>query len=314
LIAEAALDDVDRGLLAEGIDYCRYSDDFRIFCKTNRQAHEALALLANILFENHGLTLQQHKTVILPTEVFLKRFEPDLHAEWRGILARLDELGMGDPYGPVDLDALPDAVHDEVAALNLGDMLAEELRREEIDIPRTRFILKRMTQFGLTEIVDDMLKSIEKLYPVIPDVVKYVAGLSGLDQATKRSIGATFLDLAKDSTVAHLDFHRMWLLSIFTGTNEWDNESALPAAYGRATHDYAKRELIIALGVVGHETWFRTNKRSVGILGPWLKRAFIYGASCLPKGERHHWYRAIASQSDELERAVGAWAEDNPLG
>jgi len=59
----------------------------------------------------------------------------------------------------------------QVAQLNLGDLFTDELRKDEIDISRTRFLLGRMAQFALAEPVNDMLTSIEKLYPVIPEVV-----------------------------------------------------------------------------------------------------------------------------------------------
>jgi hypothetical protein len=74
LLAELVLDDVDRGLLSEGAKHCRFVDDYRIFCVSEREAYERLALLANILFENHGLTLQQHKTKILSIDDFNKRY------------------------------------------------------------------------------------------------------------------------------------------------------------------------------------------------------------------------------------------------
>lgn len=71
IVAENALDDIDKALLSEGTIFTRFSDDFRIFCSTKREACEKLAFLAYALFENHGLTLQQHKTRIISKETFL---------------------------------------------------------------------------------------------------------------------------------------------------------------------------------------------------------------------------------------------------
>jgi hypothetical protein len=56
LLAELAICDVDQALLSEGFSFIRFVDDFHIFCKSERQAYEALAFLARVLHENHGLT------------------------------------------------------------------------------------------------------------------------------------------------------------------------------------------------------------------------------------------------------------------
>ena len=81
LLAEVTIDDVDRTLLSEGITYCRYSDDFRLLAQNDRKAHEQLALLANTLFENHGLTLQPQKTMIVDIDTFRQRIlrEDEVH-------------------------------------------------------------------------------------------------------------------------------------------------------------------------------------------------------------------------------------------
>ena len=46
LVAEVAINDVDQALAAEGYQFCRYSDDFRLFVPSERRAREGLAFLA----------------------------------------------------------------------------------------------------------------------------------------------------------------------------------------------------------------------------------------------------------------------------
>lgn len=60
--------------LSKNIKNCRFVDDFRLFCKTEKEAYINLAFLANTLFENHGLILQHHKTRILTVEEFKNDF------------------------------------------------------------------------------------------------------------------------------------------------------------------------------------------------------------------------------------------------
>ena len=76
LIAEAAIDDVDKILRTEGITFIRYMDDYRIFAKTEVEGYGHLTTLANALFKNHGLTLQQDKTSFSTADEFLERNGP----------------------------------------------------------------------------------------------------------------------------------------------------------------------------------------------------------------------------------------------
>ena len=62
LLAEIIIDDVDRILLAERINFTRYVDDYRIFCDSRQQAYKCLVKLANVLYDSHRLILQAQKT------------------------------------------------------------------------------------------------------------------------------------------------------------------------------------------------------------------------------------------------------------
>ena len=65
ILAEITLSDVDEALLASGIDFIRFNDDYRIFANSHATAYRHIAFLAETLFRNHGLSLQPQKTTIL---------------------------------------------------------------------------------------------------------------------------------------------------------------------------------------------------------------------------------------------------------
>src|SRR5438093_7418241 len=69
-LAEACLNDVDHYLLGKGWRHTRYVDDFRIFCKTKRQANHALHDLTEYLFTAHRLALTPSKTGVMPAVEF----------------------------------------------------------------------------------------------------------------------------------------------------------------------------------------------------------------------------------------------------
>lgn len=319
LIAEVALDDVDRSLLSEGATFIRYSDDFRIFCRSHREAHERLAHLANVLFENHGLTLQQHKTRIVNVDDFTQSYlssegdrEVDtVAARFYEILERLDL--QRNPYEPVDWDDLTENEQAAISALNLEGILEEQLAEPEIDIPMVRFVLRRLAQLGDVDALELVLGGLDALYPVLPDVVRYVQGLRALGVAEKRDVGRRLLETLDGSTVSHLEFHRMWLLHVFTGEREWDNEDRFVALYSKWPDQFSQREVIRALGRSGQDAWFRTKKRHVFEFSPWTRRALLLGGSCLPVDERRHWYQSLEARLDPVELAISRWARQHPI-
>lgn len=67
LLAESVLISVDNALLAQGITFVRYVDDYRIFATSYAQAHSHLNVLINAL-EREGLFINSEKTRVLECE------------------------------------------------------------------------------------------------------------------------------------------------------------------------------------------------------------------------------------------------------
>lgn len=317
LLSEIAIDDVDRILLSEGKRYVRYSDDFRIFCTSYRDAHETLALLAHDLFENHGLTLQQSKTKIITVdqfnEIYLRDFE---HNELDTLSERfyeiISQIGLDSPYESIDFDDLDSSIQEEIVNLNLEGILREQIASEEIDIPITKFILRRLAQLEYN-VVELILENVEKFYPVFKDVIKYISSLNELEEWERHYLGERLLNLMPDSVVSHLEFHRQWILSIFIDDTEWNNIDRFVELYNRLEDPYSRRKIILSLGRANQEHWFRAKKRYLFDFNPWIRRAIIAGGSCLPTDERKHWYQSLEPRLDPLEKAVLKWAKANPF-
>ena len=318
LLAEILLDDVDRGLMSEGVEHCRFVDDFRIFCKTEREAYENLSLLATILMENHGLTLQQHKTRILPIKDFSNIYlnsEEDIEVaslseKFREILS---SVGIYDPYGELDYDSLDPKTQEDINNLNLIAILEEQIVNCEIDVSISRFILRRLAQMGNSDAVDLVMDNINLLYPVFKDIVEYVQSLRNLEPEKKHDLGNRLLELLSNSLVGHLKYHRAWIFNTFTRNREWDNEGQMVSLYNSYPDEYSSRELILAMGRAKQQFWFKTRKQSFADFSPWSKRAFIAAASCLPGDEAKHWFRSIHGRLSLLEQAIIKWAGSKPF-
>lgn len=69
ILAELSLHGVDTLLIRKGIKFCRYADDYAIFCTSKAEAYRTLVFLSEKL-ANEGLVLQKKKTRIISSEEF----------------------------------------------------------------------------------------------------------------------------------------------------------------------------------------------------------------------------------------------------
>lgn len=316
LLAELVIDDVDRGLISEGVTHCRFVDDFRFFCISERQAHEQLALLANLLFENHGLTLQQHKTKIVTIEEFSNTYlrpeqEHEINSLSKGFREILDTLGISDTYEDIDYDNLEPEIQEAINSLNLVEVLQEQLGNEGIDISVVKFILRRLGQIDNSDAVEVVIDNIDELYPVFKEVIEYLHSLRSLSIPMKHDVGRRLIDLLDSSLVGHLEYHRLWVFNTFTRNCDWDNEGRFVNLFNNWNDEFSQRELILAMGRAHLQPWFKNRKRTFTNFSPWTKRAFLAAASCLPGDEAVHWYRSISGGLDKLESSITKWAKAN---
>jgi hypothetical protein len=319
LLAEVAISDIDAALMSDGWVHTRFVDDFRIFCDSERSAYSALAFLANTLFEHHGLTLQQHKTYIQSREDFLERNgENETDIERRSLSERfeaiLQSVGINNPYSAIDYDDLDEGVQEQIDALNLGEILHEQISSTEpLDILITRFALRRLAQLGDQEATANVLANIQRLYPVFKDSLAYLTAIRSALPVEKHATGRRILNLINHDIVGHLEFHRAWILSTFTQNGDWNNAEHFIPIFNRYDDPLTRREAILALGRAGKSEWFKGRKRRYEDFDPLQRRAFLAAASCLPGDEAEHWYRAVAPRLDELEKAVVDWALLTPF-
>ena len=337
LLSEVTIHDVDEALLSQGYQFCRFSDDYRIFVSDEHSARTACAFLANTLLRIHGLTIQESKTEIVTADEFYYRFEKTerdaeraaLNEQFDDLTAQLQEqeierflrddmftenwvLWMGlDSYRSIDYDHLSEGQKQAVDSLNLWELLRTQLESESsLDVPLTRFVLRRITQLGLQDNQALLLSDLSRLYPVFPQLVEALAVQHPASQAERHRLGSQLLTLFDDPVVGHLKYHRAWILSVFADPS-WDQTNSLIGLYQQYPDQLTRPALIGALGAAGVPHWFSTKKQDVTTLPPWERRAFLAGARCLPNDEATHWYRSIMTQLDVLDRSVVNWALAN---
>jgi hypothetical protein len=300
LIAEVTIADIDQLLLSEGCNYVRYSDDFRVFAASEAEAYKHLTFIARALIENHGLTLQQHKTKIVPSEVFRSIYlkensDKELETLSEKFHQLLAELGVEGDYEGIDYETLGPDEKAAVDQLNLEGILKEQVEMEEPDLALLRFLLRRLGQLGDADAVDVIFDNFGKFVPVVRETMEYLVRLSNLPAQTWPQLGSRLLEIYRDagSTASNLEYSRMYLLHPFVADSKWGCADQLVRLFGDALDDFSRRELLLAMGRAGMDFWFRMRKQSLQQMSPWLRTAFIYGASCLEDDEYKHWIRGI---------------------
>jgi hypothetical protein len=321
LLAEVTIADIDQLLLSEGACFVRFSDDFRIFCSSEAEAYRYLTILARALIENHGLTFQQNKTKIVPVEIFRIRYlreneKREVETLSERFYELLAEIGIADPYEEIDYTSLPEEHQAAIDNLNLQGILQEHIEDEEPDLSLLKFLLRRLAQLGAVETVDLIFSNFQKFVPVIRETIEYLLRLNSLAAAHKATLGEKLLDIYKDegATASHLEYSRMYLLRPFAVDVAWNSEDQYVKLFNDAPDEFARREILLAMGRAKQAFWFRSRKQNLHEMTAWLRRAFIYGASCLPSEEFKHWIRGIDGQLDVVERGVALWARKHPIG
>ena len=318
ILTELLINDVDQSLAAEGIVFCRYSDDFRLFVDTERKARESLAFLATVLFKNHGMTIQESKTRILPTSDFIRVFRPsdqdqvhDHMSSWFDYLVSF--LGV-DTYEPIEYDELDPEQRDMLEKLNLWDIVNDAIHGHDKISPRLLgFVLRRIRQLGLKDDEDLLLANMGTLAHVFQDAVQAAVASVSLSEEEMHQIGRELLQLLVDDTVGHLEYHRAWILDPFARRATWNQSDQFVQLYNSFSDSFTRTAAILAMGRAHLTFWLRNKKNDLDQFEPWQRRAFLYAASALERDESHHWYLAMKSRLDVLERAVVAYARRNPM-
>lgn len=229
VLAEILLSDVDEALLSIKTNFIRYNDDYRIFCGSAAEGYRIIAVLAETLYKNHGLTLAPQKTGVLTKSDFKKRFfsSPE-DREITSLNSRFDEiieqLGLSNPYAEIEYENLDEDQQQLVDSLNLTGLFEDELQKEEIDFTVLKFVFRRMSQLGDESIVDAALSHLDQLYPAFPDIIQYLSSLRGVNKTRCHEIGRKVLALLNSSIISELEYHRLWALDLFANGTEWNNQ------------------------------------------------------------------------------------------
>jgi len=308
LLAELALNPIDQELLAHGHDFCRYVDDFNIFCGSEEQAHGALYDLANSLDAQQRLILSRHKTTILSAADFVARAESMLidrpiNNEEAELLEIINDYVGDDPYAHIALSELSNEHLEALGAEALTRLLDIYLAAESTSFSRVGWFLRRLRQVGAPGAIDFLVENLERFAPVIGDVARYIMASAANYQGDPVQLGeriANQLDLPIVSKSPYLQTVLLDVLATVPGLN---HAEAITARYDDAPQP-VRREILRVAAANKLSGWLRGRKQEFRAMDPWSRPAYLTGLPALPGDEAEHWLRSIRSQLSPVERLV----------
>jgi len=295
-LAEAALIDIDDSLLSYGIDFVRYIDDFVVFASTREKVEWALRTLGELLDKRHGLSLHAAKTKMVRCSSFLT---DALHGEdaedaVEAAFSRIIEDHFYDEDDTRFLDDLTSEEKEALDAVDLEEVLTDALDEEEIDYKKVAFILERLSSLERTDLIEIVIKHLQRLYPVAHALHAFFRNIEPIDVSTRRRCARKLLIpiLARGDKQAP-EFYSIWILDLFGQDAEWNQAVNLGRIFRDSQSQAIRRYAAIALSSSGNRSEALIFKETFQSSADLTRSALLQASGKLGADERKHWIKRL---------------------
>ena len=292
LLAEAALNDTDLALIAQGYEHTRYVDDILIYVKKGQDPYAALAFLARHLSENEGLSLNNQKTSILDWNDFISSMNQSAGEDDESKARSATERLFWAAYGQDESD------QDALEALMLKDLSKELeglLAENFWDMGQIRIVLHAMRLVRNSDIANYIRQNLNTLVFFAKDVCLLIeefvqAGVSGFENLSEE-----VTELLLSPRMLPLDCARAWFLELGVRKLVTFNATQI-RQLDSLSGTLDVRQLHLIRWRANDVSFFRARKTRINEIQSWAQPSFIFGAKCLPRDEYSHWIRSIKSR------------------
>ena len=316
ILSELALNAIDKHLRANQISFCRYADDYALFCKTRSEAYANLVFLAEKLFVE-GLVLQKNKTRILASKEF--------YNSWQlldpTIPPRTDEQKLlnisirFDPYSETaeeDYEKLSKAV----AGVNVLNILAREIKKTAIDTSVAKQAINAIRALGVDEQVGSLrmlldTDNLDVLSPVFVTLMRAVRGVyDKLGDKQQTAIDSALTRMYEEQEhILRVEVNLAYYLQALSRRHSQQKEEILIKVYRERPSPILRRIVIATLANWGCDFWLSDFKDKYGYLDEWEKRAAIL-ASYFLTDEGRHWRMHTKSTWSPVQKLISDWFSD----
>ena len=199
--------------------------------------------------------------------------------------------------GPDEEDV--QTVLEELQAYDLQNMFLQAISNQAlVDYEIVKYVLSRLPKISGAEealklnILELVLDNAQLLYPASEFIAEYVMSFSGFSDGQKRKISRKLLKPLKSRHNSPPDYYAMWILHIFSTSEQWNQVNDIIDLYQRSTSEVVKRYAALAISVCGTRAEALVVKQNFAKASDLHRLAVLAATKKLGKDERHHWKQA----------------------
>lgn len=316
ILSELALNHTDYNLKSKGIVFCRYVDDYTIFCKDESEAYKMLVFLSEKL-SNDQLGLQKDKTKIMSSEEF-RDIHQFLDPKPIEDLASEDEqklLNISIRFDPYSSTAVEDynALKIAVREIDIVGILSKEVNKSRIDQTVTKLainslkVLTEQNQVNAVKILLDQ-NNLLTLSPVFTTIIRSIRSIyDELNEDGKNLVDNSLLDLFKNqSYLTKIEMNLNYIVQLLSMRHSPEKEELLVELFENQSNHLLKRQIIVAMANWDCIYWLVGIKNQFTTLTSWERRAFIYASYALGD-EGTHWRQNNSKMFSKEEKLLTDW-------
>jgi hypothetical protein len=302
-LAEAALIDVDSALQSHDIDFVRYIDDFALFAPSRQAVEWGVRQLGEILYSNHGLTLQTAKTEVMSCTDYIKGHVMT-ESEEDVVEKQFNELVEEHFYDIDSLDDLTPEQQEVIDVMNFAEVLQEALDEDAVNYKKVNFILGKLSSLRNPDLIDIVLDNLELLYPVAHAVNEFFREFGDLPVKEQKRVGDALLaPLLTNTDHRAPDYYAVWILDLFANNSSWNHAKLLVKLFRETESQVIRRYAALAIGRCGSRAEALIFKDHIHSASPLTRTAILIASNKLPTDERNHW-RGSLRLSDAFEKQI----------
>ncbi|MFZ6649016.1 RNA-directed DNA polymerase [Undibacterium sp. TJN25] len=318
LLSELLLNRVDRLLVTNGINFCRFADDYHVFAESAEQAYRYLVFISEKLQANEGLLLQKAKTRVMSVDEFLatSEFAEENEAEGEEESISRNFLRLRLHFDPYSQTAEKDyeLLKDEIVKFDIVGMLGREMRKSRVHQSLARKLigaLRLLESAQRDSAIISLMENLTVLYPVYPSIMLLLKGviLEMNEDSAKRIFRRLRELITAESYIVQVPTHLAFSVRVLAQDKSEEADEVLAGIYEKTRSSAVRRDVILAMAKKNADFWVSDIRKNFKTVTEWERTALLIGSFILGD-EGEHWRKSIKNALTPMQKLVLEWASE----